>query len=244
MEKIAAVWEKRNLGVTCEELIIAKEDITEVVIEASLHLSAEYQIIKIPIGRVDLLFALQKLGFNFIEANSHLSKKIAGSVLPKPFDSLQKNINYRPAIGDEKKKLLDNIYNGNIFKTDKVALDPNFSLQHSSRRYYFWSQDILDSNGQAYIVTAKEIDIGFFILRRHSNVMFESFLAGIYPEFDQYNLGFAVLSSPIMECAEQGGHMIEAGTSSNNISSLRLHLALGYEIQSIVYILVRHVRTK
>ncbi|MED1204714.1 GNAT family N-acetyltransferase [Heyndrickxia acidicola] len=244
METIIANWEKRNLGVTCEELTVTSDDLLESVLLASEELTAQYQIIKVPSGRTDLLFELQKHGFTFIESNIHFTKKLTRNTLPKPFSSLQEKVEYRSITEKEYEPFLDIIRNNSIFTTDKVALDPHFSPKHSANRYYYWAKDVLSSDGQGYVVSMNKKDIGFFILRKHSESLYESFLAGVYPEHSKSNMGFAVLSSPIVEAFKRGGRIIETGTSSNNTASLRLHLALGYELQSINYVLVRHINLR
>ena len=54
MKKINAVWEKRNLGISCVELEIAEQDPIEAIEEELKKLSADYMVVKAPIGRFDI----------------------------------------------------------------------------------------------------------------------------------------------------------------------------------------------
>ena len=73
MKIINASWEERNLGVTCCEVTIEKDDSLLYVQEELSRLSSvQYLVIKVDAPNVEAHFLLAKLGYVFIEANINM----------------------------------------------------------------------------------------------------------------------------------------------------------------------------
>ena len=76
MKIIDAIWEKRNLGVTCVEVALDATDTVREVKYALAFLEPQYLVVKVPAGRTDLMFCLSEIGCSFIEAAIHVTRKV------------------------------------------------------------------------------------------------------------------------------------------------------------------------
>lgn len=54
-------------------------------------------------------------------------------------------------------------------------------------------------------------------------------------------MGFAVLYYPMLKAKMDGKRRMVTAVSSNNPSSVRLHLELGYKIKGMNYVLIKHI---
>lgn len=240
MEIIEAVWEKRNLGVECQELNIGKNDSLDQVKETLGKLNKEYQVVKLPKGRADVAFYLQSQGYYYIENNIEMSRDLKNLDFEKPFNKLVGKFNYYEASEEETQTILKHIKEDNMFDTDKVALDPFFSKNQSGHRFSCWTNEIRGDKVKLYNVNVAEKNIGFFVLRQTGEKKYDSFLAGAYEPYREI-YGSTTIMAPILEAAKRGGKVIEAATSTNNMGSLRVHFGLGYHITEIYTIFVKHL---
>ena len=67
MKIIEAVWEQRNLGVTCAEIEISASDTSNAVRNAVLSRHEQYLVAKVSPANTEVMFALQNMGFTYIE---------------------------------------------------------------------------------------------------------------------------------------------------------------------------------
>ena len=67
MKIINASWEKRNLGVDCNEIEIESGDTIEEIKKKSADFETEYTVVKVPTGMVEISNYLQSSGYTFIE---------------------------------------------------------------------------------------------------------------------------------------------------------------------------------
>ncbi|KNZ42661.1 hypothetical protein [Acetobacterium bakii] len=240
MKIIYASWEKRNLGVNCEELNAGYNDSLNEFIVFIRELKAEYQVVKIPAGRTDMLLTAQSFGFQVIELNIQLSRIMNKYSLPSIYKRFEAVINVVEAEKKDIKFVLDEIKKGDLFVTDKVARDPYFSTRKSGNRYYEWSKDVLDQGAHLYLAQYKGMNVGFGLNRSDDGHFYDAFLGGVFPQYANKGLGFLTLHTNLMSIASQGGNKVKTGVSSNNSSILRLHLLFGFDIQEMKYILIKH----
>lgn len=241
MKIIDAVWEKRNLGVSCVEIEIEKNDNAKSVIEEIRKRTERYQVIKNCIGRTDISIAVQNEGFYYIETLFETGRKLNGRPEPpeicKPF---VKNIDYHIATDSEEQHVLEEINRGDIFSTDRIALDPEFSRQLAGRRYALWMKDVLSDN-RAYMVISsyKGENIGFNIYVDKGSY-YDMLLGGLFYDWLESGLGFVNSYSGIMSAYEQGARRLKSHVSSNNFTMLKLHLLFGLHIHSMTSNYIKH----
>ena len=66
MKIIDAVWEKRNLGVETVEFVVENSD-TEIVMGEILEAEKQYNVVKLPTNKPELMKLLQENGYRFVE---------------------------------------------------------------------------------------------------------------------------------------------------------------------------------
>ena len=240
MKKINAVWEKRNLGLDVTEIVAENKDTVEELKSALDEPQAQYLVLKIPSGRVDLLMAAQEKEFRVIEMNYHLVRNLKGYTLPKLYDRFSSDLTFIQADSDNADKVIQEIKKGQLFVTDRIALDPVFTQAQAGQRYAFWSQDIVKNGGQICIVQFKGKSVGFGINFSHDGITYNAALGGLFPEYENKGLGFLSIHSNMVSILNQGGSKVETTVSSNNLPILRLHLIFGFDIDQSAYVLIKH----
>lgn len=241
MKIINAAWEKRNLGVNCVELNVGNNDSLTEFNDAISKLQSEYQVVRIPSGKTDMLLSAQKAGFQVIEMNMQLDKMIKDYKLPSIYTSFEPYINVLAADASDIDTVLGKIKKGDLFVTDKVARDPFFSTGQSGNRYYNWSMDVLDQGAKLYRVQYKDADVGFVLNYTKDGKLYDAFLGGVFPEYANKGLGFLVVHANIISIMSRGGNRVITGVSSNNMPILRLYLLFGFDIWEMRYILIKHL---
>ena len=84
MEKIAQPWEKKNLGVNSVEFRFdGTEKIEEIGNDVLAETEFDYQLCRVPVGRMDIMYLLQENGFRFAETSFELSAGLKNLTLPK-----------------------------------------------------------------------------------------------------------------------------------------------------------------
>lgn len=239
MEIIDATWEKRNLNVVCKEVIIGDEEPAAVVMEQLNTLQGvEYIVVKIPVGRVDVMQELGRSGFCFMEGVATLSISPDQCVLPLAKSELNSKVTYCET--ENLPEIYARIREG-IFTTDRIYLDSFFTREQAAQRYVYWMEDEVRKGSQAYEIRFEDQPIGFFILKEQGEKVYYPFLIGIYPESQHRGLGFSLARKPLEEVLKRGGNRVMTCISINNPYCLRVHLQQGFLIDRLQYVFVKHV---
>ncbi|MCQ2416647.1 MAG: GNAT family N-acetyltransferase [Oscillospiraceae bacterium] len=233
-------WEKRNLGVNSSvEFLIGNDDTPDTMKELGVC-QHEYQVAHIAPGNVAALLYAQEQGFRIIEMNIHLKRSLENVEMPKIYKRYEKVLGYRYADEKDMEQVLAAVRSGDMFLTDKIALDPAFSTELSGHRYACWTEDVLARGAVTVIATYKDQPVGFEIYEESENKC-TNFIGGVYPEFANKGLGFAPLYMELLSQKERGNRSVITGVSSNNIPVLKLHELLGYSVDAMSYALVKHL---
>lgn len=242
MQIVEASWEKRNLGVSCVEIEIRKTDEVSDVIKEIRNRTEQYQVIKSPVGRTDMAFAIQKEGFSYIETMFETTRRLVERPVPPEIcEPFIKNIDYHIASNAEVKPVLDEINKGSIFTTDRIALDPYFSKQLAGRRYALWMEDVLKDKRASMIISSyKGENIGFSI-HIDKGSFYDMVLGGLFHDWLESGLGFVNSYCGIMAAYEQGAKRLKSHVSSNNFTMLKLHLLFGLQISSMTDNYIKHI---
>lgn len=243
MKIVDAVWEKRNLGLDCTEFTFIKSDNADEVKERVSSIKTKYQIAKVPSTRPDLLLLLQDYGFKCIEMNIRIKhNNVQKFVIPIIFDDLLRDKEVEIIQPDRHQWFMKKIASSNMFNSDKVAVDPFFSVEASSKRYALWSQDYLNAGGLLFGIKNEEQWIGFGIGKENSNnKQYEGFLGGVFPEYAGTGYGILPVIAALRIAKKLDCKTFISGVSSNNISILQFDMMLGFEITKFTYNLVKHV---
>ena len=236
-------WESRNLGVDSSVEFYFEQGDSVITLNEDVLSNKQftYQVAHIPVGSIDVVNELLQHGFTFAETKIELTADLKKLTLPSVFERFSEGMSYHKATDSEQEKINASIIGG-IFSTDKVALDPHFSACIAGQRYVYWTDDIVKAGvGFSYIVSRNGEPIGFFVLKKSSERIGDSFLAGLFDKDRNSGLGFSVLYYPMVEAKCMGLKKMITGVSSNNPDSVKMHLALGYQIKSMDYTLVKHI---
>lgn len=237
MKIIDAFWEKRNLGVTCNEVILEKDDsIAEV---SNLNsLCSEYQVVKMPVERSDLIFEIQDLGFNFVEIIFGSSHNLILPELSPPLKRVKNAIDCREADVNQIENIKEKILSG-MFKTDRIAIDPYFGLEKSAKRYVGWLSDEIDNGGYVYELYYKDRAVGFFVLKCEGDAC-DARIGGVYTESNVLGLGVLLNYFEIEVARNLKCSVLHGAFSSNNPSVFNINDILGYSTRPAFNVFVKH----
>ena len=239
MKVVDAFWEKRNLGVDAVSFHIEKEDTIDDVIPVIEKNNRDYQTAIIDTSKNDILLELQNHGFRFIECSLSLSASVEKINIPEKLKRFQTQLGYRRASFDEMKMIQKIIRNGEIFKTDKIALDPYFGVKKAGVRYSFWIDDLISNGNNMYVVTFNDEIISFEVVGFSEGVVY-AYLGGTLPCKAGKMLGAATTIPGTVFWKKNGAKEFRTAVSSNNPSIIKMHRSLGLDVVDCKYILIKH----
>jgi hypothetical protein len=242
---IDAYWEKRNLGVDCNEITIDKGDCEDIDL-LKLHITqntVEYTVVKVPTGMIPVMFMLEDMGFHFIEGmvrfshdlishEKHFSenlKKMAAFCTLKKLDEM----NFEDLFAEIRK---------GIFNTDRVYNDPYFEKGMSAERYIGWIKDAYRNGMDIYEFMFKGKASGFKQFKIDKNFEVKGTLGGLYTGSHFPGLAGLHRYSFLCNVLSRGAKKIpNSYVSVNNPKAIRLNLALGYQYEETQYVYVKHL---
>jgi len=235
---IDAVWEKRNLGVETVEFVIENSD-TEVVITEIFEAEKQYNVVKLPTNKPKLMTLLQENGYHFVECMLHVThdlseNKVAAAKRLRMFEST-----CQPMNDSDLKELFVELEKG-MFITDRIYNDAHFSKEAAEVRYKNWLIDEYEKGSIIYKSIFRGKTIGFFVLKRMKNDVFYPFLAALYNDYIDRGFGISMSVNILSECINQGAKQVSTYISSNNLAIIRVDVLLGYSINGIFYVFVKH----
>lgn len=236
LKKTHAIWEKRNLGQECWEFEVELNDSVELVSRELNEVDATYLVVKVPVNMFEVNNCMIKNGFSFVETiikDHHDLKKV-------PIDKLQRRI-YQSIITsgvDSMEDIYREIDRG-IFLTDRISVDPFFSTDQVAHRYKNWIEQEVENGAIAFQIHLKEKVIGFNVLKKVGSV-YDLFLGGLYKDYLKSGLGMFLMYSAIDKAIELNGKMLKSCVSSNNVGALKVHMQVGFAIDDVKYVFVRH----
>ncbi|TMV50784.1 GNAT family N-acetyltransferase [Paenibacillus mesophilus] len=242
MELIDAFWEKKNINKSTLEINFKHGDNFDDLFRVLDSHKYDYIVAKVPIVEPSLLKNLQDIGFRFCETQLSL------------FKNLKKNLNIDNTIlkmgeklqltyvssKNELQDIIDNLRD-DMFSTDRIALDHNFGIEISNRRYKNWIYDEFHNNNTEIIrINKKDAALGFFMAKLKGDETVQVLLGGVYSQYQGMGLGYSIVLKPIERYLSMGKTIIRTKVSSNNLEVLKLYISMGYQIENMEYILVRH----
>ena len=240
MKIIDAVWEKRNLGCETVEIQYGYDD--NILDEACINqLTQPYQVMRIPSGKAQLLLQAQKMGFAVIEGQIHIQRKLKDFTVPPTYQRFVKDVSYSVANADEIRDVLQRVEKGDMFTTDRIALDPCFSSKIAGHRYSNWINDLLDRGYVLYIKKCNGKAFGWNINNSSISKQAIGTLGGNFQEQAWAGAGVMGIYLNLKLAQDNGAESFESSISTNNIRNLRLHLSYGFTITGMDYVAVRHL---
>ena len=239
MKIIDAIWEQRNLGVTCVEVAIEPTDTLDAIRQGLVEIAAQYVVVKLPAGRADAMFCVSQLGYTFVETSIHVTWK----VVPTPLSGIQQRMadsTRHVLMDDADKQVLWSELRKGIHETDRVSVDPYFAKDRAAERYVGWIQDEIARGADVYKLTLKDQSIGYFTMKHLGDGIYYPFLGGMYESHRKSGLGVIVAYKPMCEVTARGGRSISTHISTNNESAVRMHVSLGFNFGQMTYVYIKH----
>lgn len=245
MRIIDAFWEKRNLGVTCYELEMELSDSMDFVKnKLSVLENRQYMVAKIPSSRYDLMQLFQSMGYSFVEVSINLEynfKKVNYKLplLPKGVQKLCERCTYAEMNEVDIQQMKNEIAK-NIFHTDRIYIDPEFTHEQAAKRYNLWIDDLIQQGNIPYKVSFDSNIVGFFINKEMAKNFYNMILGGVYTDYLGTGVGFPVIYAAFMLFLHNKIEKIVANVSSNNPGILKIYTTLGADIKKMSYVFVKH----
>ena len=240
MTIVETPWERRNLGVKSSAVLDFKRDDTPSDIDFSRLSSFSYLEARVPVNKMDLVQTLTDAGFRFSEVQFNLAADLNELESENPFSKYADAFSYHIALPEEVAAIYHEIRFSNIFTTDKIALNPHFGPSVSGNLYALWLEnEIAQDTAFPFVVDYQNTPIGFFVLKKINERTGDSMLAGLFNTQESRGSGFSTILFPMVEAKKRNMKKIITSVSSNNPDSLKVHLALGYKILKMSYILSR-----
>jgi len=241
MKYIDTYWEKRNLGVNSCQIVVDKDDKASEVINAINTNCKDKDYIEVisDVGRTDVIWKLEDVGFRFIESIVEISLRRKEIIIPRHYLRFQDLIEYVQSTEDEIKIIKSNIETGTLFVTDKISLNRHFGKEQSGKRYSLWMDDLLSKSAKCFSVKYNGQLIGFEVVDCTDNVL-ELCIGGLIGNINLPGGGIFISIGRAKYIKETNIQRIKTVVSSNNPTVLRLHEETGFKVDKINYLLVRN----
>ena len=237
MKIIHATWEKRNLGCDAWEITLDHKDMSDVtgVIETlrNPEYSGAYVCVKLPVGNLHMVHALEDEGFRFLEVQYSLIEHF----LPMDVDIWTESVEGRVCkeitkTESEWRRIVDKI-DPEMFETDRISLDPLLGRDKACRRYQNWIMDMLkDPHVRMYVTEIDGLEVSFGV-ERTIGKRTQSILGGMFSQCKNQGMGLALFANAK---TSSDGRRMRTHISSNNIDVLRVHQNCGRIIYKQMYV--------
>lgn len=238
MKVVDCVWEIENLGKKTCEVFLKDGEVFDI---KNIENRFEYIVVKVPNKNISTIKKLENQGYNFIELQFSLRKKLRGfnhedKVLKPILNSF-----YLQKIESEGKLLeLLSYMDKKMFDTDRIYLDEKFGGNYSLNRYKNWITSEFKKNSFLYFIEVDSIKIGF-ILFNEQNKKINALLGGIFSQYKSHGFGANIILGPLKWGKEMEAKEVLTKISSNNFQVLQLYNYFGFEIIDLEYVLVKHI---
>lgn len=239
MKIVDAVWEKRNLGLSCVEITAQRDDTVRQLDKALLGIEVDYTVVKVPTCRMDLSTRLMNHGFCFVETLFSLEKKLGEHPLTGAQQEKARHMDYRLQLDESRERIQREIQAG-MYTTDRISVDSHFSPRQTADRYIGMLSDELRRGAEIIEYYFHGEPFGFSCFRQVEAERYYQALTGIYHPYRGKGLGFALAHLPERELLRRGAAILTTGVSTNNETSLRVHLQSGFLPVETTYVFVRH----
>lgn len=244
MQTLHATWELENLGVEAYELTLEALDAPEAVAAEEARLAAQgaqYLVLKTPVNCQALLFGLPKLGYTYVETVFHVAIKRSEYHMPSAIARFDRGLTVLERRGAQELERVFALIRSGVFVSDRVSIDPAFSVAQGGNRYANWLAAMLERGGQLYEVLNQERPIGFFVIVRKDENTIDPVLMGLYDEQNDRGMGALLHKKTLDTCFTHDCKRLTSTIVSNNAKVLRVYVNAGATITDTLYTYVKHL---
>ena len=130
---------------------------------------------------------------------------------------------------------------GNIFKTDRIILDPYFTMEQAANRYVYWTKDLIAQGCSPHKIMYNGEVVGFVLNKEIKPGIYDGLLAGTYAAYEGTGMGVCIQYAGIKNALESNATKYIGHVSANNPPVLKSLEAIGFDIKLIEYILIKHI---
>lgn len=237
MKIVEATWERRNLGRDVWEITLGREDMDDAEKTiAALHdnrFAGAYVCVKMPVGNLKMLHALEDDGFRFLETQLSLMDRFKVEDVVGQCAGENERIEFKVVEKKESawEKVISKIVPG-MFNTDRISLDPMLGAEIACRRYRNWMMDLIrDPRSVLTVMLLNGKEIAFNLDIEEGNTR-HGILGGTFPEFKDTGYGMVLMAGP-----REKKTKVRTAVSSNNPQVLRAHQNCGRVVYKEMYVL-------
>lgn len=234
-----AVWEKRNLGQDTMEFEIAPDDPLEETVKTILENEKQYNVVKVPVGDLRLSRALCENGYVYIESMMKIINDFSGNSVSPVYRRICDELSYDVMNTDDLNRLFRELKKG-IFKTDRIAIDPEFSVEIANKRYANWIRDEIDSGTDVFKKIYRGETFSFVVCKKMTDTLYSPFLSGTYEDYSKCGLGVPSMLKGALICRDMGAKRLISSVSTNNQPALKGNLMIGYRIDDVRHVFIKH----
>ena len=247
MNTVHALWEQANLGVDAYETTLTETDTAAQYAQAETTLlaaGAQYLVVKTPVNCPELLFGLPTLGYAYVETVFHVAIRREEYAMPAMIARFDRGFTVlRRTEAADQARVFAHIRAG-VFKSDRVSIDPAFSLAQAGNRYANWLAQMLNRGCQLFEVLQGEKPIGFFVIARVDEQTVDPVLMGLYDEQNDRGMGALLHKKTLDTCFTLPCARLTSTIVSNNAKVLRVYVNAGATITDTLYTYVKHVHAR
>lgn len=234
-------WEFDNLGLKTISFDVESDDVFNK--DCFNTPEYEYLVARIPAGKADFIFGLPEIGFVQVESQFSISKTFSSIDFSNALiSSLEKKTDFKEikTIDD-----LEHIFakmTKNMFTTDRISLDPKMGSEMAMKRYQNWMKtELTQKNLTILQVFSRGINVGFSMFKIKNDKCFV-YLGGIYEDYQKMGIGLLTPLSPALYMRKNNisCRLLETQISSNNYPVIELYNFLGYKLDKITNVFVKH----
>ncbi len=244
MQIIDAFWEKRNIGVDAVEMRVSVDDLSDIrsIVDRinSDEFTGKYVTIKLPTGNLEIVHALENIGFRFMETQFHMEKSLVDYEPPATLAKMRNALVQQYIEKTEQAwHSVTDLMSDDMFHTDRIYLDPKLVRDTSCRRYRNWIMDLVnDPNAHLFLYTFKDSPVGFGLVKMDPEThIVDDLLEGIFEQYQNTGFGFMMFDLALKYYQQHGMNKLITSISSNNQPIVNLDLFFGYTIASQEYVL-------
>ena len=244
MKTIHATWEQENLGVNAYEIFMEATDTSQALAleeERLVAQGAQYLVLKTPVNCPELLFGLPGLGYTFVETVFHVSIRRSDYHMPALIARFDRGLSVLERADAVEQERIFDLIRGGIFVSDRVSIDPAFTLRQSGNRYANWLRGMLAAGGKLYEVLQGEKPIGFFVITRVDETTVDPVLMGLYNEESDRGMGALLHKKTLDTCFTWPCDRLQSTIVSNNAKVLRVYVNAGATLADTLYTYVKHL---
>lgn len=247
MKIIKATWENRNLGCDAYEITLDRKDLKnfDAVLD-EIHtqdFAGAYVTLKMPVGDLQALHALEDDGFRFMENAISFRIRIDDVVVPEQYNRILALFSYRIISHDssEWEDIIEKYITDDMYVSDRIYLDTKLPKGTSAKRYKNWSKDLKNDDDTTFLLfyNKKNNDpVGYLILKYNKeDNSFDGPIGGIFSHISYFGIGAQLLVAPLIYSKKRNVRYYYVHISSNNFPVLKLYSAFPCECISEQYVL-------